>query len=77
MVLRIALQKEAMWMSFGASSEWALRIGIGGVDCVSGSTWEGSQISMKPQNYVVPYRTPTFDCIVPNCASEMCSRLSL
>jgi hypothetical protein len=55
--------REAMWLSFGGTTEpAALQIGVGKVCAVSGKPWS-DRLSRKPQNYVVLPRQPWLDGI--------------
>lgn len=55
--------REAMWLSFGGTTEpAALQVGVGKVCAVSGKPWSG-RLSRKPQNYVVLPRQPWLDGI--------------
>ena len=56
---------EAMWLGFHAP-HWkprALKIGIGGVDAVSGEHFDPSTLAAKPQDYVVIPDQPWLDGI--------------
>ncbi|MFJ6571793.1 hypothetical protein ACIQNU_30755 [Streptomyces sp. NPDC091292] len=55
--------REAMWLSFGGTTEpSALQVGVGKVCAVSGEPWTGT-LARKPQNYVVLPRQPWLDGI--------------
>ncbi|WP_405957548.1 hypothetical protein [Streptomyces phaeochromogenes] len=55
--------REAMWLSFGGTSEpAALQVGVGKVCAVSGKPWS-PRPTRKPQNYVVLPRQPWLDGI--------------
>ncbi|MFF5002321.1 hypothetical protein ACFY3G_05795 [Streptomyces phaeochromogenes] len=55
--------REAMWLSFGGTSEpAALQVGVGKVCAVSGKPWS-PRPARKPQNYVVLPRQPWLDGI--------------
>ncbi|MEU6348525.1 hypothetical protein ABZ896_04275 [Streptomyces sp. NPDC047072] len=55
--------REAMWLSFGATTEpAALQVGVGKVCAVSGKPWS-DRLSRDPQNYVVLPRQPWLDGI--------------
>lgn len=55
--------REAMWLSFGGTSEpAALQVGVGKVCAVSGRPWS-PRPARKPQNYVVLPRQPWLDGI--------------
>ncbi|KUO18183.1 hypothetical protein [Streptomyces dysideae] len=55
--------REAMWLSFGGTTEpAALQVGVGKVCAVSGKPWSG-RLSRNPQNYVVLPRQPWLDGI--------------
>ncbi|MFF4585183.1 hypothetical protein [Streptomyces sp. NPDC001388] len=55
--------REAMWLSFGGSTEpAALQVGAGKVCAVSGKPWSG-RLSRDPQNYVTLPRQPWLDGI--------------
>jgi hypothetical protein len=55
--------REAMWLSFGGTTEpAALQVGVGKVCAVSGRPWS-ERLSRKPQNYVVLPRQPWLDGI--------------
>ncbi|WDF35638.1 hypothetical protein PBV52_01860 [Streptomyces sp. T12] len=55
--------REAMWLSFGGTTEpAALQVGVGKVCAVSGKPWR-DRLSRKPQNYVVLPRQPWLDGI--------------
>ncbi|SDJ40864.1 hypothetical protein [Streptomyces indicus] len=55
--------REAMWLSFGGSSEpAALQVGVGKVCAVSGKPWR-DKLKRHPQNYVVLPRQPWLDGI--------------
>jgi hypothetical protein len=54
---------EAMWLGFDAP-HWkprALKIGIGGIDAISGERSEATALSEKPQDYVVIPDQPRLD----------------
>lgn len=55
-------QREAMWLSFGASEPAALQVGVGKVCAVSGLPWIERLIG-DPQNYVALPRQPWLDGI--------------
>ncbi len=55
-------QREAMWLSFGASEPAALQVGVGKVCAVSGLPWIEHLIK-DPQNYVALPRQPWLDGI--------------
>jgi hypothetical protein len=55
-------QREAMWLSFGASEPTALQVGVGKVCAVSGLPWIDHLIG-DPQNYVVLPQQPWLDGI--------------
>jgi hypothetical protein len=55
--------REAMWLSFGATTEpAALQVGVGKVCAVSGKPWS-DRLTRDPQNYVVLPRQPWLDGI--------------
>ena len=55
--------REAMWLSFGGTTEpAALQVGVGKVCAVSGKPWS-NRLARKPQNYVVLPRQPWLDGI--------------
>ncbi|MEU1571431.1 hypothetical protein ABZ519_09770 [Streptomyces collinus] len=55
--------REAMWLSFGGTSEpAALQVGVGKVCAVSGRPWS-DRLARGPQNYVVLPRQPWLDGI--------------
>ncbi|MER6136418.1 hypothetical protein [Streptomyces sp. NPDC001815] len=55
--------REAMWLSFGGTTEpAALQVGVGKVCAVSGKPWS-SRPARDPQNYVVLPRQPWLDGI--------------
>jgi hypothetical protein len=55
--------REAMWLSFGGTTQpAALQVGVGKVCAVSGKPWS-DRLSRKPQNYVVLPRQPWLDGI--------------
>jgi len=55
--------REAMWLSFGGTTEpAALQVGVGKVCAVSGKPWS-DRLSGKPQNYLVLPRQPWLDGI--------------
>lgn len=55
--------REAMWLSFGGTTEpAALQVGVGKVCAVSGKPWS-DRLARKPQNYVVLPRQPWLDGI--------------
>ncbi|QOV40539.1 hypothetical protein IM697_20310 [Streptomyces ferrugineus] len=55
--------REAMWLSFGGTTEpAALQVGVGKVCAVSGKPWS-DRLSREPQNYVVLPRQPWLDGI--------------
>ncbi|MFG2602641.1 hypothetical protein ACGFT2_03605 [Streptomyces sp. NPDC048514] len=55
--------REAMWLSFGGTTEpAALQVGVGKVCAVSGEPWS-DRLSRRPQNYVVLPRQPWLDGI--------------
>lgn len=56
---------EAMWLGFNAPY-WkprALKVGIGGIDAISGDPFEAGSLSKKPQDYVVIPDQPWLDGI--------------
>ncbi|MCH9729229.1 MAG: hypothetical protein K0U84_06035 [Actinomycetia bacterium] len=55
-------QREAMWLSFGASEPAALQVGVGKVCAVSGLPWI-EHLVKDPQNYVVLPDQPWLDGI--------------
>ncbi|MFE5812444.1 hypothetical protein ACFQ6S_03360 [Streptomyces sp. NPDC056479] len=55
--------REAMWLSFGGTTEpAALQVGVGKVCAVSGKPWS-DRLSRKPQNYLTLPRQPWLDGI--------------
>ncbi|MFJ5259763.1 hypothetical protein ACIQAC_04695 [Streptomyces sp. NPDC088387] len=55
--------REAMWLSFGGTTEpAALQVGVGKVCAVSGEPWS-DRLAHDPQNYVVLPRQPWLDGI--------------
>jgi hypothetical protein len=57
-------QREAMWLAFEGTL-WhptAVKVGIGGIDAISGKTWN-DELSARPQNYVVIPHQPWLDGI--------------
>ncbi|MET9460370.1 hypothetical protein ABZY05_35710 [Streptomyces canus] len=55
--------REAMWLSFGSTTEpAALQVGVGKVCAVSGKPWS-DRLTRDPQNYVVLPRQPWLDGI--------------
>jgi hypothetical protein len=55
--------REAMWLSFGGTTEpAALQVGVGKVCAVSGKRWS-DRLSRDPQNYLVLPRQPWLDGI--------------
>lgn len=55
--------REAMWLSFGGTTEpAALQVAVGKVCAVSGKPWS-AKLSRNPQNYVVLPRQPWLDGI--------------
>ncbi|MFJ8630510.1 hypothetical protein [Streptomyces sp. NPDC093568] len=55
--------REAMWLSFGGTTEpAALQVGVGKVCAVSGKPWS-DRLTREPQNYVVLPRQPWLDGI--------------
>lgn len=57
-------QREALWISFGGP-HWrphAVKVGIGGVNAISGGSWDG-RVRRKPQDYVVVPDQPWLDGI--------------
>ncbi|GGX90478.1 hypothetical protein [Streptomyces fructofermentans] len=55
--------REAMWLSFGGTTEpSALQVGVGKVCAISGRPWN-PKLARKPQNYVVLPRQPWLDGI--------------
>lgn len=55
--------REAMWLSFGGTTEpAALQVGVGKVCAVSGKPWS-DRLSRTPQNYAVLPRQPWLDGI--------------
>ncbi|MHC3467287.1 hypothetical protein ACYF6T_01100 [Streptomyces sp. 7R007] len=55
--------REAMWLSFGGTTEpAALQVGVGKVCAVSGTPWS-DRLSRSPQNYLVLPRQPWLDGI--------------
>ncbi|MFB7874298.1 hypothetical protein ACFC06_03530 [Nocardia sp. NPDC056064] len=55
-------QREAMWLSFSATTPAALKIGVGKVCAVSGKPWSDT-LGQNPQNYVALPRQPWLDGI--------------
>ncbi len=55
-------QREAMWLSFSATTPAALKIGVGKVCAVSGKPWRDT-LGQDPQNYVALPRQPWLDGI--------------
>jgi hypothetical protein len=57
-------QREALWLGFDAAA-WkpnAVKVGIGGVDAISGEQW-GARLQAQPQNYIVCPDQPWLDGI--------------
>lgn len=57
-------QREALWLGFDAAS-WkpnAVKVGVGGIDAISGETWQ-SALQAEPQNYIVCPDQPWLDGI--------------
>lgn len=57
-------QREALWLGFDAV-EWkpnAVKVGVGGIDAVSGETWN-TVLEANPQNYLVVPDQPWLDGI--------------
>jgi hypothetical protein len=55
-------QREAMWLSFSADAPAALKVGIGKICAVSGTSWIDS-LSQDPQKYVAVPLQPWLDGI--------------
>lgn len=53
-------QSEALWMEFSANYPFALKIGTGKINAVSGEQWS-PLLQSKPQNYVVIPEQPWLD----------------
>jgi hypothetical protein len=66
-------QSEAMWISFSASGGYpfAVKIAAGKINAVTGKAWS-SQLSSKPQNYVVIPEQPWLDgfCAAPDTVRQ-------
>eukprot|EP01083_Nonionella_stella_P189723 702197_1 len=60
-------QKEAMWMSFEASRQCAVKIGVGKINAITGKEWKSKWLSSTTddQNYVCLPKQPWLDGI--NC----------
>ena len=56
---------EAMWLGFRAPHHKprALKVGIGGIDALTGETFEAGRLSAEPQDYVVIPSQPWLDGI--------------
>lgn len=57
-------RREALWIAFEGTS-WkpnAVKVGIGGVDAISGDAWDG-ELRDDPQNYIVAPDQPWLDGI--------------
>lgn len=54
-------QREALWISFGGETS-AVQVGVGGVNAVSGKTWDEG-LNSRPQNYIVAPDQPWLDGI--------------
>lgn len=64
-------QAEAMWMSFSASAEVAIKIGVGNVNALTGEPWEAGVLSQLPQNYVLCPQQPWLDGIATGPSQKM------
>jgi hypothetical protein len=58
-------RSEALWLGFAAPSwrPYALKVGIGGVDAISGEAFDPGALSGNPQDYVVVPDQPWLDGI--------------
>ena len=63
-------QKEALWMNFVTplyekemDTTYALKIGIGKINAISGKQWKNKVLSGQPQNYVPLPKQPWLDGI--------------
>lgn len=56
---------EAMWLGFSAPHHkpYALKVGIGGIDAISGEPFRADRLTRKPQDYVVAPEQPWLDGI--------------
>lgn len=56
---------EALWLSFGAPwwKPHVLKVGIGGIDAISGKTFSSQTLMTDPQDYVVVPNQPWLDGI--------------
>jgi hypothetical protein len=53
-------QSEALWLHFGSSYPFAVKVATGKINAVSGKTWTDG-LHRKPQDYVVVPRQPWLD----------------
>ncbi|AYV82188.1 MAG: hypothetical protein Homavirus14_4 [Homavirus sp.] len=75
-------QREAMWMSFYSESSgcqsktFALKVGIGNINAITGEKWQKGVLSQNPQNYVVCPKQPWLDGIKINTDSKNSTSLT-
>jgi hypothetical protein len=55
-------QREALWMSFHSSDLFAVKVGVGKIDALSGRRWN-ERLTKRPQNYLVCPDQPWLDGI--------------
>ncbi|CAN0043142.1 unnamed protein product, partial [Heterosigma akashiwo] len=61
-------QREALWMNFrSAGTPYALKVGVGKINAVSGEEWKSGVLSEEKQDYLVCPQQPWLDGI---CAGE-------
>ncbi|CAM9853115.1 unnamed protein product, partial [Heterosigma akashiwo] len=62
-------QREALWMNFGSArnTPYALKVGVGKINAVSGEEWRSGVLSEEKQDYLVCPQQPWLDGI---CAGE-------
>lgn len=53
-------QSEALWIQFSSRYPFAVKVGFGKIDAISGEAW-ASNLQREPQNYVIVPRQPWLD----------------
>lgn len=64
------LQCEAMWINFESCFEYAIKIGLGDIDIVSGKKWIPGELSQNPQNYIIVPKQYWLDGIITEEGSK-------
>lgn len=62
-ILMPMLQREAMWINFKSTEKYAIRIGLGNIDALTGEPWQDGKLTKDPQNYIYVPAQPWIDGI--------------